>query len=84
VLLLLSEWSSSRALDPATGFAELVIGTVIILAGIVMTFLAQIVGAMLIFRSDGLEGILSLIVPDYFSLLSGALASIERLQGHGR
>jgi hypothetical protein len=41
-------------------------GTAIILLGIAVMIIAQIVGAILVFRTDILKGALSLIVPGYF------------------
>jgi len=41
-------------------------GTIFILFGMLLAFLAQIAGAVLVFRFDVLKGILSLIVPGYF------------------
>jgi hypothetical protein len=42
------------------------IGTVTILAGIAIATLAQIVGAVVVFRSSLLKGVLSLLIPGYF------------------
>jgi hypothetical protein len=41
-------------------------GTIFILLGMLLAFLAQIAGAVLVFRFDILKGILSVIVPGYF------------------
>lgn len=42
------------------------LGTTVILLGMAIAFLAQIVGAILVFRISILKGVLSLIVPGYF------------------
>jgi hypothetical protein len=42
------------------------LGTVSIMMGIAVAFLAQIVGAILVFRSSALQGVLSVLVPGYF------------------
>jgi hypothetical protein len=42
------------------------LGTAVILLGMAIVILAQIVGAILVFRVSILKGVLSLIVPGYF------------------
>ena len=42
------------------------VGTLSIMIGIVVVALAQIVGAILVFRSDVLHGVFSLLIPGYF------------------
>jgi len=42
------------------------LGTASLAAGMAVAFLAQVVGAVLIFRTNTLHGVLSLVVPGYF------------------
>jgi hypothetical protein len=42
------------------------LATAMILLGIAVAFLAQIVGAILVFRASILKGVLSLLIPGYF------------------
>jgi len=44
------------------------LGSALILLGIAVAFLAQIVGAILVFRASILKGVLSLLIPGYFLL----------------
>ena len=41
-------------------------GSVAILAGISLAYLAEIIGAIFVFRQGILEGVLSLLIPGYF------------------
>jgi hypothetical protein len=42
------------------------LGTSVILLGVAVAYIAQLVGAIVVFRASILKGVLSLIIPGYF------------------